>query len=200
MEYKNVLLLTLFALGFAFLSVLYLDAPLAYYFHNNHLAIFKSITELGNAFYYLVGFLGLFLWFRYKEKLDKAVEMLYLFFSVFLSGVLVAIPKILIGRPRPKLFFQGESFYPQWLEFKGSLWSMPSGHSATAFAVGVGLALLYPRYRWFFIALAALVAISRVVLTKHYLSDIIVGALIGGLTSWWLYRKVFNGTKARSGY
>jgi len=161
---KKVVLFSLFSLALAFWSVFYLDAQVAYYFKDHPIPIFKPITEFGNAFYYLVGFLALAIYFRYKDNLIAFKKALYLFSAVFLSGVLVIIPKILIGRPRPKVFFKQEDFSPQWLEFKGSLWSMPSGHSATAFAVGVGLALLYPKYRWLFWGFAILVAFSRVVL------------------------------------
>jgi undecaprenyl-diphosphatase len=57
--------------------------------------------------------------------------------------------------------------------------SFPSGHAATAFAAAVAIALVYPRLGRPLVALAFVVAISRVYLGVHYLLDVTVGALLG---------------------
>jgi undecaprenyl-diphosphatase len=70
--------------------------------------------------------------------------------------------------------------------------SFPSGHSATAFAAAVAVGLLYPRLRRPLLALAALVAISRVYLGVHYVSDVVVGTVLGvavGLATAWIVRR-----------
>ena len=184
-------LLALIVVALAGVSYFTIDKEVALFFHEHRYDLFKPITALGNSAIYLVGGALLYLLYRNKRP-DIAKKSLYIFLSVLISGILAVIPKILIGRPRPKIFFKEGLYEPQWLEFKSSFWSMPSGHATTAFAVGVGLALLYPRYRWLFIAFAALVAFSRVALTKHYPSDVLLGALIGGLTAWALYKRLFD--------
>jgi undecaprenyl-diphosphatase len=57
--------------------------------------------------------------------------------------------------------------------------SFPSGHTMTAFAVAVPLALFYPTLiiGLFFCALS--IAMSRILLGMHFLSDVVAGALIG---------------------
>jgi len=57
--------------------------------------------------------------------------------------------------------------------------SFPSGHTMTAFAVAVPLALFYPNLTGglFFCALS--IATSRILLGMHFLSDVLAGALIG---------------------
>jgi undecaprenyl-diphosphatase len=57
--------------------------------------------------------------------------------------------------------------------------SFPSGHTMTAFAVAVPLALFYPTLAIgvFFCALS--IATSRILLGMHFLSDVVAGALIG---------------------
>ena len=57
--------------------------------------------------------------------------------------------------------------------------SFPSGHTMTAFAVAVPLALFYPSLAIgvFFCALS--IAMSRILLGMHFLSDVVAGALIG---------------------
>lgn len=57
--------------------------------------------------------------------------------------------------------------------------SFPSGHTMTAFAVALPLALFYPTLSvgLFFCALS--IALSRILLGMHFLSDVLAGALIG---------------------
>jgi len=57
--------------------------------------------------------------------------------------------------------------------------SFPSGHSATAAGLAVGLALLYPRGRWLFALFAALACWQRIDAQAHFLSDCLAGAAIG---------------------
>jgi undecaprenyl-diphosphatase len=59
--------------------------------------------------------------------------------------------------------------------------SFPSGHTITAFAVAVSLTVFYPPMivGLFFCALS--VAMSRVILGMHFLTDVIAGAAIGGI-------------------
>ncbi len=175
----------------ALLSFITFDKDVALYFHTHHYPIFKPITALGNSALYLIGGLLLYLFYRNTKPL-VAKKSLYIFLSVLVSGILAVVAKILIGRPRPKIFFKENLYDPQWFELKSSFWSMPSGHTTTAFAVGMGLALLYPKYRWLFLGVASLVALSRVALTKHYPSDVLLGALLGGLVAWILYKRMFN--------
>jgi len=59
--------------------------------------------------------------------------------------------------------------------------SFPSGHTITAFAVAASVMHYYPTLApelWF---CAASVAVSRVVLGMHFVSDVVAGAGIGGL-------------------
>ncbi len=76
--------------------------------------------------------------------------------------------------------------------------SMPSTHAATAFAAALAVGLVHPRLRWPLLALAALIAFSRVWLGVHYPTDVIAGAALGAaiaLGLWLLSIRVF--TEAR---
>ena len=173
------------------ITFLFIDRSLALWLAHHDLGAFKIVTKLGNAALWVVPSLLLYLYFR-KSSPQKAKKALYVLGSVAISGLIVDIIKPIIGRARPKelLHYHFYGFDP--LTFKASFWSMPSGHSATAFSGFVALALLYPKYRYLFLALATLTALSRVLLTKHYLSDVLIGSTIGALTAIWLYKRLLH--------
>jgi undecaprenyl-diphosphatase len=66
--------------------------------------------------------------------------------------------------------------------------SFPSGHSTTAFAVAVPLGCFYPEIMPVLLVLAANVAISRVVVGMHFLSDVLVGSGVGALLGYTAFR------------
>lgn len=57
--------------------------------------------------------------------------------------------------------------------------SFPSGHTMTAFAVAIPLALFYPTLMIGLLFCAFSIAMSRILLGMHFLSDVVAGALIG---------------------
>jgi len=59
--------------------------------------------------------------------------------------------------------------------------SFPSGHTMTAFAVAIPLSLFYPTLSIGLLFCALSIAMSRILLGMHFLSDVVAGALIGGL-------------------
>ena len=66
--------------------------------------------------------------------------------------------------------------------------SFPSGHSTTAFAVAFSLGSFYPEIMPVLLVLAANVAVSRVVIGMHYLSDVVVGSGMGVLLGYAAFR------------
>lgn len=97
--------------------------------------------------------------------------------SIGLASLITGVLKETVERLRPPL---GMTDLTALGSLPGSH-SFPSGHAATAFAAAVALAILVPRLRVAAIALAALVAISRVYLGVHYWFDVIAGAALGCL-------------------
>ena len=65
--------------------------------------------------------------------------------------------------------------------------SFPSGHTITAFSVAISLGQFYPSLLPLLLFFATSVALSRVVLGMHFLSDILAGAAIGGLVGHLAY-------------
>ena len=65
--------------------------------------------------------------------------------------------------------------------------SFPSGHSITAFAVATPLGLFYPSLMLGLMVCAVSVAVSRILLGMHFLSDVVVGSLLGASLGYWSY-------------
>lgn len=57
--------------------------------------------------------------------------------------------------------------------------SFPSGHTITAFAMAVTIAHFYPQCWGYLLFLAASIAVWRIILGMHFLSDVVMGALMG---------------------
>jgi len=100
------------------------------------------------------------------------------FSAIATSGIIVDALKVIFGRPRPKLLFGSEVYGFSWLSWRPDHWSFPSGHSATIVALMTALWYLWPQHLLFYIVAAAIVALSRVVVGAHYLSDVFAGALV----------------------
>lgn len=107
----------------------------------------------------------------------------FVFLSVGAIGLGVSVVKHLLGRARPNAAVHLPGPSPEltfdFLVWKSSFASFPSGHSTTAFATAFAIGALYPRARGPLVALAAVVAATRIVLGSHYPSDVIAGAAIG---------------------
>jgi undecaprenyl-diphosphatase len=105
----------------------------------------------------------------------------------FMSAGLVEFTlKVLVGRPRPDMGLAAAGIMgPSWAP---GIDSFPSGHATSVFAVATVFAAYYPRLRWPLYSLAAAIAIGRVYLERHYLSDIVAGAALGIAFAVYLYR------------
>jgi undecaprenyl-diphosphatase len=69
--------------------------------------------------------------------------------------------------------------------------SFPSGHSMSAFAIAIPLCVSYPELQAPLLALSLSIAVSRVILGMHFVSDVVVGSLLGiglGYGSYLLFR------------
>ena len=62
--------------------------------------------------------------------------------------------------------------------------SFPSGHTITAFSVAVSLSVFYPPVLIGLLFCAFSVALSRILLGMHFLSDVLAGAAIGSILGY----------------
>jgi len=160
-------------------------------------AFFRAVTELGDSRWYLIPaavLAGLCLLARAGVARPAARALLgwvaraslFVFASVAVSGIAANIVKAAVGRARPKLLDEGGVLTLSPLTLSGDLHSFPSGHSNTAFAVALALGFLAPRLRIPLLAAAFLVAVSRVVVGAHFVTDLVGGAALAIVTTYWL--------------
>jgi len=99
--------------------------------------------------------------------------------SLLITELVIQMAKTGIGRARPYNEEGAFSFHPLTLKEKWQ--SFPSGHSASAWALASSLAASTqnPYLDAFFYTLAAGVSLSRVLLDKHFASDVVAGSLLG---------------------
>jgi membrane-associated phospholipid phosphatase len=196
MKHKKILtLISFFTISTAILSFFFLDKKIAIYFHDLHsryTTIFSYLTYLGDSNWILICSLILFI-ILIKWQKKFAHQALFVFTTVATSGIFVNIIKVIFSRYRPKALFENGDFGFNLFAFKTKYLyvSFPSGHSVTSMAMAVALTLLFPRYKYIFFFVWILVALSRVIVTAHYLSDILIGGLIGAYFSYYLYYSYF---------
>jgi membrane-associated phospholipid phosphatase len=69
--------------------------------------------------------------------------------------------------------------------------SFPSSHAANAFAIAWVLSWRWRRFAPYFFVFAAVVGFSRIYLNRHFLSDVLCGAIVG-VTCAWLVGRAFQ--------
>ena len=192
---------TVMALAGIGIAAAFLDQPLALYFHatDDRLTIwFRWITQFGLGGVWLIpsGVAAILLFaisrshrYRHFGARAQAWALLpaFIFLSVGLGGLLADLTKILVGRARPKLLFQDGSYGLTGIAWRSDHWSFPSGHTANLAALAMALGYLWPRHIAAYWLAVALIALSRVGTSQHYLSDTIGGAWIGALAAAYVY-------------
>jgi membrane-associated phospholipid phosphatase len=89
--------------------------------------------------------------------------------TVIFTGLLTAVTKRFFKRERP---------ISKWT-IAADIYSFPSGHAARAGAVAVTLVFILPQYAILWALWAPLVALARVLLSRHYIADVSGGLLFG---------------------
>lgn len=159
-------------------------------------AIFEWITQWGEGAWVLVPALVLWLTTWATWKLQKrywarwywrALSMhgVFVFAAVGIPGLTAAILKRLFGRARPYMLETEGPMAFRYLEpLDAAFQSFPSGHATTSIAFATALGMLFGRkVRWVWVPMI-LIAISRVVIGQHFLSDILFGAALGAFGAW----------------
>jgi membrane-associated phospholipid phosphatase len=191
--------------------MLTVDRPIALWAANSQSpqwrAFFESITDIGKAatFVYpgillLIGARILFLQslphriaYLYRRMADIA---LYLLVTMALCGLVIHSLKLVVARLRPKhLLNDAEAGF----FYYGSEWtnnSFPSGHAQTIFNVAMVLTMVFPKSGYVVLPFAGFIALSRVMVSAHYPSDVLLGSFIGIIVAVLVYERWFTKLKS----
>jgi membrane-associated phospholipid phosphatase len=113
--------------------------------------------------------------------LDPAIRAFAtIFVVVAVAGLADDALKIVFGRARPYLWLKGDVSGFGFFRYGARFASFPSGHTTTSFAAAFAFSALWPRWRAIFFGTALAIAVTRIMLNAHYLSDVIAGAALGG--------------------
>ena len=115
---------------------------------------------------------------------------LLLFWSAALAGIIAELLKIAFRRERPGLT-NGTHVFRSWSEqpFSTAQLGLPSSEVAVAFAAATILARLFPDAWLLWYALAVGCALTRVASGAHFMSDVILAALVGYVSALILWRR-----------
>jgi len=126
---------------------------------------------------------GYWLWLSWREMLIAAPMLGGLIALVDFVGARL---KDLAARPRPCMALEDI----HQIEACGKVFSFPSNHAINTAAAAAFLHVLYPRSGWISWPLVGLIGLARVFIGAHYVSDVVGGWAIGGLSgagvAWWL--------------
>jgi membrane-associated phospholipid phosphatase len=114
------------------------------------------------------------------EAQDAALAFLG---SLFLGSLVLHILKRLVGRRRPRDEIEMHLYEFKFWTFKADYNSFPSGHALTIFSVAAIATCIAPLLWPVWFTIATLLSATRFLLTSHFVSDVLIGAGIGLVSS-----------------
>ncbi|MCW5774352.1 MAG: phosphatase PAP2 family protein [Rhodospirillaceae bacterium] len=182
------------ALALIAVAYLYVDRPLALWLHKFDQSVltkfFAAITKFGSASVLLalpllaagalfIASLALRQSARFQALQRGSGQAFFVFCCVAAPAAVGMVAKILVGRARPTLLFESNTFGFTPMSFNYEWHSMPSGHSLAAAGFAAGLALVMPLPAFPLVAFfGAMIAFSRVATSAHFFGDALAGGML----------------------
>ena len=121
---------------------------------------------------------------RQLDLHDPKLDMLANYSLAFIASLTVGsavlhMIKLLLGRRRPRDDMEMGLYGFMPLAFNSDYNSFPSGHALTICCVAVIFTCVWPMWWPLWFGIAAALAVTRALLTAHFLSDVLIGAGIG---------------------
>lgn len=165
------------------LCYFYVDKNLTTVFYSlkieNNFPLLAWFTHLGHWLIYLILFLGAGFIFRYiiKNPIWEA-RAWFLWLVVAISSGICIFLKIVLGRARPNLWWRANEYGFYGFHTDINYWSFPSGHTTIIMGLAFSLSVLFPRYFYPLVITGLLVAVSRIILLQHFLSDVLTASYL----------------------
>ena len=150
--------------------------------------LFPILTQLGDRYFFIV--LAAIAYWIYDKKFA------YKFSLAFLgSSIVTGILKVSIGRDRP--YDYADTTTNRWIEPIGGTEhgkSFPSGHATSTGSISYSLFTENKErlkwLKWVLIAYMVIISFTRLYLGHHYLSDILVGLVVGIMVSLLVFKVI----------
>jgi membrane-associated phospholipid phosphatase len=172
-------------------AALFIDRPLAHFIYDHvsaraHKAL-DGITHYAKAGHWLAAaILALIVaaGMRHFDVLPDQVTLLINYSVAFIASLTMGsavlhVIKLVLGRRRPRDDMEMGLYGFMPLAFNPDYNSFPSGHALTICCVAVIFTCVWPMAWPIWFGIAALLAVTRALLTAHFLSDVLIGAGIG---------------------
>lgn len=190
-------------LGLTGFSLLWWDIPLTRwccgFLTDAQYQLLLIITEAGNAGSWIVCSLAVSLLGAVGQRFSRPRSSLhalsyrlmlggaFVMLSLLAGGLVANMLKIVVGRYRPYYYLTQDLYGVVGFTLKHGMHSFPSGHAQAVFSACTALSLLMPRLGAALIPLASWLAFTRVLTRYHFLSDVLIGSLIGMLAAYGVY-------------
>jgi membrane-associated phospholipid phosphatase len=173
------------------LGALFIDRALAHFIYDHVNArahkFLDSITHYAKAGHWLAAAIlalagaGLARHFGAKGRdLPLLINYSLAFIaSLTVGSAILHVIKLVLGRRRPRDDMEMGLYGFMPLAFNLDYNSFPSGHSLTICCVAVIFTCVWPMLWPVWFAIAFILAVTRALLTAHFLSDVLIGAGIG---------------------
>jgi membrane-associated phospholipid phosphatase len=189
----------LFCFSFIALSFFYFDKPIAMWADAHTISQkfpwLEWVTNLGIGVVDIVVVALVALIFRFVVKnVQWERRAWFVWICLVIPNLVCLVLKVLFGRARPDMLFSDQLYGFYGLHKSAAFWSFPSGHTTTIMGLAFGLSALFPQYIIAFIGVGSFVALSRILLLKHFLSDVLMATYLAlievGLLYYWLSKYV----------
>jgi membrane-associated phospholipid phosphatase len=192
---RALVALALVWLGISLIWLQVGDAAFAHWlavppFNTRWRGVFRFLSQWGMVGFYLF-FLGVLIrGVSRREDYLRQIGLAYLYAQIFGALMLVRVIKIGCGRPRPGAE-EADAAFCTGPTLDRAFHAFPSGHT-TDLIVSALFVAMFVRSRVVGVLamlLAFGVAMSRVVLGSHHMSDVLAGALLGAIIVWVTLRR-----------
>jgi membrane-associated phospholipid phosphatase len=140
--------------------------------------VMEIVTWVGDwPLHTIAGAIGLGVAFAAKNKVWMRI-FLAMLVALALAGIASRVIKITAGRARPFVSTQKQWSGPR---FSSKFNAFPSGHTASSTAFFVALLLRRKKIGVALLPIPILIALSRILVDAHYLSDVTFAAILGVL-------------------
>jgi membrane-associated phospholipid phosphatase len=173
----------------------YIDLNVMLSIHNDNIfsnsinSIATSVSSLlSPKLWVLIGGVATLICIYNHFKSKKTSDALYtLSLTLIMTTIIATVVKVTLARYRPEMYIFNQEYGFHFFSMKKAFNSMPSGHTTLSFAGLLAIANLFNKkyITILLVIVACIVAISRVIILDHYISDVLVAAYIGIFTYLW---------------